>query len=393
MRPIASVAVLVGLAACSTSPPSGPSGDVSNGDAGGATSNGAGTMTQVTMAAASSSSGTSSTGAMSSSTPGTTSGTTSTTTGTATATATASGTTGQDASVAGGAEGGAPEAGTGASVNEAGSDDDSGYVNLFNGTDLTGFLVYEQTTTTSAGTLLTGTAAEAIFQPEAGDAGVPVIHVYGDLPNQSKQELYMLETVASYAHYNLYWEYQWGTKKFQNQTDGTASATNLTLYPRDAGLMWALNGDLTQVWPSSVEFQNKWGTTGDIFALYSQVESYGMPGSATNLTTYEPPDAGGVETLVNGSNGYVQHHRSADWELTTNLIDGGVSTDGAGTGWNECLLEANGGAALYYVNGHLVNQTVSVMDATGKAVTSGAVAWQAESAEVYYRNMRIQVLP
>jgi hypothetical protein len=295
--------------------------------------------------------------------------------------------------VAGGAEGGAPEAGTGASVNEAGSDDDSGYVNLFNGTDLTGFLVYEQTTTTSAGTLLTGTAAEAIFQPEAGDAGVPVIHVYGDLPNQSKQELYMLETVASYAHYNLYWEYQWGTKKFQNQTDGTASATNLTLYPRDAGLMWALNGDLTQVWPSSVEFQNKWGTTGDIFALYSQVESYGMPGSATNLTTYEPPDAGGVETLVNGSNGYVQHHRSADWELTTNLIDGGVSTDGAGTGWNECLLEANGGAALYYVNGHLVNQTVSVMDATGKAVTSGAVAWQAESAEVYYRNMRIQVLP
>jgi hypothetical protein len=393
MRHIGSVAVLAGLFACSTNAPSGPSGDVSNGDAGVATSSGAATG-QGTMAAASSSSGTSASGVTSSATPGTTSGTTGTTT--STATGTTSGTTAQDASVAGGSDGGAiaaPEAGPGASVNEAGSDDDSGYVNLFNGTDLTGFLVYEQTTTTSAGTLLTGAAAEAIFQPEAGDAGVPVIHVYGDLPNQSKQELYILETVASYAHYNLYWEYQWGTKKFQNQTDGTASATNLTLYPRDAGLMWAINGDLTQVWPSSVEFQNKWGTTGDIFALYSQVESYGMPGSATSLTTYEPPDAGGVETLVNGSNGYVQHHRSADWEVTTNLIDGGVSTDGAGTGWNECLLQANGGAGLYYVNGHLVNQTASVMDATGKPVTSGPVAWQAESAEVYYRNMRIQVLP
>jgi hypothetical protein len=164
------------------------------------------------------------------------------------------------------------------------------------------------------------------------------------------------------------------------------------MYPRDAGLVWAINGDLAQVWPSSVEFQNKWGTTGDIFALYSQCNSYGIPGSATSLTTYEPPDAGGVETLVNGSNGYVQHHRSANWEMMT-LPDGGISADGAGTGWNSCLLQVDNGAAVYTVNGHVVNQVISVMDATGKPVTSGAIAWQAESAEVFYRNIQIQVLP
>ena len=263
-------------------------------------------------------------------------------------------------------------------------------MDLFDGTDLTGFLVYEQTSSTTGGTLLTGAAAEAIFTPESGGAGEPpMIHVYGNnLANGSKQPLYMLETMNSYSHYNLWWQYQWGVKKYENETDPT-SGTDLTAYPRDAGLVWAINGDLTQVWPSSIEFQNKWGTTGDIFALHAQCESYGTPG---NLTYYESPDAGGVQTLVNGSNGYVQHHRSADYEMTT-VPEGGMSTYGAGTGWNSCFLQVNGGAAVYTVNGHIVNQTISVMDAAGKPVTSGAVAWQAESAEVYYRNLQIQVLP
>jgi hypothetical protein len=66
--------------------------------------------------------------------------------------------------------------------------------------------------------------------------------------------------------------------------------------------------------------------------------------------------------------------------------------DLAGTDWNSCLLQVNGGAAVYTVNGHIVNQTLSVLDNTGKAVTSGPVAWQAEQAEVYYRNLQIQVL-
>jgi hypothetical protein len=274
------------------------------------------------------------------------------------------------------------------SAGDAASGGDSGppIVDLFNGTDLTGFLTYEASSTANnaPGTLLTGTAAEAIFTPEAGDAGgPPVIHVFANIPQGTTEPHYMLETVASYGHYNLWWQYKWGTKKYAPYTD-------LTTYPRDAGLMWAIN-TLSQVWPSSVEFQNKWGTTGDIFALYSQVESYGVPGSATSLTTYESPDAGGVETLVNGTNALVQHHRSADWEMTT-LPDGGISTDGAGTDWNSCLLQVNGGAAVYTVNGHIVNQTLSVLDNTGKPVTSGPVAWQAEQAEVYYRNLQIQVL-
>ena len=94
--------------------------------------------------------------------------------------------------------------------------------------------------------------------------------------------------------------------------------------------------------------------------------------------------------VIDGSTGFVQHHRSADWELTADL-EGGISTTGAGTDWNSCLLQVNAGAATYTVNGHVVNQVLAVMDTNGNPVTSGPVAWQAESAEVYYRNLRIQV--
>jgi hypothetical protein len=294
--------------------------------------------------------------------------------------------TGPDASATSGEDGGsideggmaAPDAGPDASAGDAGNPGgDSGppIVDLFNGTDLTGFKTYEETSNTTSGILLTGTAAEAIFQPENG-----MIHVYGDLPQGSTQVHYMLETVGSYSHYNLWWQYQWGTKKFAPYTD-------LTLYPRDAGIMWHIHGDLTQVWPSSIEFQNKWGTTGDIFALYAQCTSLGTPSQPTIFADY---DAGGVPVLVNGSNGYVQHNRSADWEV---MGDGGASSTGAGTGWNSCLLQVDGGAAVYTVNGHVVNKVLAVKDKNGNPVTSGPIAWQAEQAEVYYRNLQIQVLP
>jgi hypothetical protein len=276
---------------------------------------------------------------------------------------------------------GTPEAGTDSAAGDLGDAGDGGgdsgppIVDLFNGTDLTGFKTYEETSNTTPGTLLTGAAAEAIFQPENG-----MIHVYGNLAQGTTQVHYMLETVGSYGHYNLTWQYQWGTKKFAPYTD-------LTLYPRDAGIMWHIHGDLTQVWPSSIEFQNKWGSTGDIFALYAQCTSLG---TASDPTVFADYDAGGVSVLVNGSDGYVQHHRNADWEV---MGDSGASSTGAGTGWNSCLLQVDGGAAVYTVNGHLVNKVLAVMDKNGNPVTSGPIAWQAEQSEVYYRNLQIQVIP
>lgn len=250
-------------------------------------------------------------------------------------------------------------------------------IDLFNGVDLTGFNTYRANSTAnnSASTLLPAAEAQAVFKPENG-----MIHVYGDAPDQSTQVHYLLQTVGSYGKYNLSWEYKWGTKKFAPYTD-------LTQFPRDAGVLWHIHGDKTQVWPSSIEFQNKWGTTGDIFALYAQCVSLGAPGAPTQ---FAEAAAGGVNVTVNGSNGLIQHLRSANFE--TPGVGTGAAT-GVGSDWNTCLLHVDGGTAIYTVNGHVVNRISAVLDKTGKPVTSGPIAWQAEQAEVFYRNLRLQVLP
>ncbi len=278
---------------------------------------------------------------------------------------------------ASGGSGGAVGAGAGGGLGTGGAGGGPPIIDLFNGVDLTGFNTYRANSTAnnSASTLLSPADAQIVFKPENG-----MIHVYGDLPDQSTQVHYLLQTVGSYGKYNLSWEYKWGTKKFAPYTD-------LTQFPRDAGVLWHIHGDRTQVWPSSIEFQNKWGTTGDIFALYAQCISLGAPNMPTQ---FAEAAAGGVAVTVNGSNGLVQHLRSADFE--TPGVGTGAAT-GVGSDWNTCLLQVDGGTAIYSVNGHVVNRISAVLDKTGKAVTSGPIAWQAEQAEVFYRNLRIQLLP
>jgi hypothetical protein len=268
------------------------------------------------------------------------------------------GTTGRGG--AGGTPGSGGATGTGGAAGNAGPP----IVDLFNGTDLTGFDTYRETAATSPGTLLTAAQAQLIFKVETG-----TIHVYGDALDQSTQARHTMVTKASYTNYNLWWEYKWGTKKF-------APYQNLAIYPRDAGVLWHIHNDRTQVWPSSIEFQNKDGTTGDIFALYAQCRSLGAPGMPT---VFAEIAAGGTEMTVNGSTGFVQHGRNANFEIAND--------------WNALIMQVNNGAAVYTVNGHVVNRVLSVMDTTGKPVTSGYIAFQAEHAEVFYRNIRIQVLP
>jgi hypothetical protein len=260
--------------------------------------------------------------------------------------------------VAGGDDSGGSAAGAGAGAPSAGGS--SSAVDLFNGTDLSGFNVYRQNQEKAPGTLLSTEQAIAVFKPEAG-----TIHVYADAADQSPQVHYTLVTTKSYSKYRLSWEYKWGTKKFAPYTD-------LAKYPRDAGVLWHLHGDLTQLWPASMEFQNKDGTTGDIFALYSRCTS---PGSPSDKTVFAE---GGDSVLVDGSNGFVQHARSANYEVPGD--------------WTPCLLEVDADKAVYSVHGHVVNRVLSVMDANGQPVSSGPIAWQAEQAEVFYRHLSIEVL-
>lgn len=258
-------------------------------------------------------------------------------------------------------------------------------LDLFNGKDLTGFNVYKASSTANdaPGVLVTGPAALAVFKPENG-----TIHVYADAAaadaasmTTSTQVHYLLETTIAYSKYVLTWEYKWGTRKFAPYQDAVK-------YPRDAGLLWHIHGSKMQVWPPSIEFQNKWGSTGDIYALYAQCDSLGAPGKPTQ---FAEASAGGTMMTVDGSNGLIQHSRSINAELPGTGPD---ASNGGGSDWNSCTLQVDGnGGAVYTVNGKIVNRVLAVADKSGKPVTSGYIAWQAEQAEVYYRNLRIQALP
>ena len=243
---------------------------------------------------------------------------------------------GTDRQVAGGRAGGPP------------------IVELFNGTDLTGLTAYREPMTT-----LTTAQALEIFKVENG-----TIRVYGDKPATETQARHTLVTTKSYSKYKFWLEYKWGTKTYPPYA-------NTAQYPRDAGVLFHLHGGTTKVWPPSAEFQIKDGSTGDIFALLAKMTSTGQGAVFTE---------GGAQITIDGSGGNARHARLAnvDFELPE---------------WNQILLEVNGGAATYTVNGKLANKVLAVTSTGGQAITSGPLALQAEHAEVFYRNIRIQELP
>jgi hypothetical protein len=227
-------------------------------------------------------------------------------------------------------------------------------VDLFNGTDLTGFQAYREPMTA-----LTSPQALEIFKVENG-----TIRVYGDKPVTETQARHTLVTAKSYSKYKFWLEYKWGTKTYPPYA-------NTATYPRDAGVLFHLHGGTTKVWPPSAEFQIKDGSTGDVFALLAKVTSTGQNSVFVD---------GGAQVVIDGSGGNARHARLAnvDFELPD---------------WNQILLEVNGATATYTVNGKLANKVLAVTSTAGQAATSGPLALQAEHAEVFYRNIRIQELP
>lgn len=249
----------------------------------------------------------------------------------------------------GSSAGGVPAGGSGGALA-------AGVVDLFNGKDLTGFTAYREKSTT-----LTPAQAAEIFKVEDG-----AIRVYGDFADKSTQARHTLVTNTSYGKYNFWMEYRWGTKTFAPYADTTR-------YPRDAGILFHLHGAKTEVWPPSIEFQIKDGTTGDLFALYARCTTLGKGGGST----FAEADAGGAMRLVDGSDAFVGHTRSANFEKAD---------------WNALEMRVDGGTAVFLVNGNVVNRVLSTMDRAGSPISSGPIALQAEHAEVFYRNIRIQVL-
>ena len=236
--------------------------------------------------------------------------------------------------------------------------DNTGWKPLFNGKNLNGWSVQYASKTPEG-----APPPASFFTVEKGE-----IHVYPTQAAGSAQPNAYLVTDAEHRDYRLSLEYRWGEKKFPPRLE----------HVRDAGLLYHVHRDIPANWPASAEAQIQEGDTGDSWAISTQLSSFVDPKTGF----YTPPENGGVPVTVGklGDFQRTRHSRGNEYP-----------------GWNTLEIVVRGDRATHIVNG-LVNMRVSDLKSWDEATKTwvkldhGHIALQAESAELFYRNIRIRPL-
>jgi Domain of Unknown Function (DUF1080) len=218
----------------------------------------------------------------------------------------------------------------------------SGFVPLFDGKTLAGWSVNR-----GAGD---GQPAEEIFTVD--DQG---IHVYAGAAQGSVQPVATLLTDREYSRFELQLEYKWGTNRFAERAN-TA---------RDAGVLFHLHGDLTLVWPPSLQMQlgtselgGEW-VTGDVIVL----------GTTTQAV---------IDGQVVNTGRYPTRERAEKPEGEWNQVRLSVDADKSAT---------------FELNGVVVNHVESFkhqVNGVYLPLERGRLAIEAEWAELWYRNISIK---
>jgi hypothetical protein len=229
---------------------------------------------------------------------------------------------------------------------------------LFNGRNLDGWSVHYASRTPDG-----APPASSLFAVKNGE-----IHAYPTQAAGSEQPNAYLQTDAAYENYVLSLEYKWGEKKF-------APRLNLV---RDAGLLYHVHRERPADWPAGPEAQIQEGDTGDSWAISSRLSTFVDP--KTGL--YSPPEQGGVPVTQGADGKFVRTRHNKVNEYP---------------GWNRLEVIVRGDRATHVVNG-AVNMRVHDIrswDAGSNSwvkLDKGRIALQAESAEIFYRNIRIRPL-
>ena len=238
------------------------------------------------------------------------------------------------------------------------ADGKSGWKPLFNGKDLKGWSVHHASKTASD-----APPATSIFKVENG-----LIHAYPTQAAGSEQPNAYIETEGDYKDYVLSLEYMWGEKKF-------APRLNLV---RDAGLIYHVHRTRPADWPAGAEAQIQEGDTGDSWAVSSRLTSFVNPKTGR----YALPEDGGVPVTVGNDGKFerTRHNKVNEYP-----------------GWNTLEVIVRGDRATHIVNG-VINMRVKDIRGWDAGTNSwvkvdhGRIALQAESAEIFYRNIRMRPL-
>ena len=226
---------------------------------------------------------------------------------------------------------------------------------LFNGRDLSGFYTWLPSTGRNKD-------PKGVFKVHDG-----MIHIL-DIPvTGERQEFGYIATEREYSRYRIRFQYKWGKKKFPPRDRAK----------RDSGILYHFVGE-DRIWPMSLECQVQEGDTGDFFMVG------GTQITTTVVSTEQRPlkfDPMGVRWVQRGG-------RIVKAQTVDSLTD-----------WNTVEVVVNGAEeAVHIVNGKLVNRGRDLRrpapDNPKKMIPleRGRILFQAEGAEVFYRNIEIQLL-
>ena len=238
------------------------------------------------------------------------------------------------------------------------ADDAGAWKPLFNGRNLNGWSTHYASKPGDK-----TPPAAAFFRVEDG-----AIHVYPVQAAGTEQPNAYLLSDSEHQDYKLSLEYKWGEKKF-------APRLNLV---RDAGLLYHVHRQRPNDWPAAIESQIQEGDVGDLWAVSARASSAIDP----RTRRFALLENGGVPVTVGNDGKFerVRHGRVNEYP-----------------GWNTLEVIVQGDRAMHIVNGvpNLRVNDMQAWDATSSSwvkLDHGRIALQAESAELYYRNVRIRPL-
>ncbi|WP_445737176.1 3-keto-disaccharide hydrolase [Mariniflexile sp.] len=211
--------------------------------------------------------------------------------------------------------------------------------------------------------LRSGTPEEAKKVFTIDDDGT--LHFFRDLPegagnDESRRNAFhgVMATKKSYSKYHLKFEYKWG-KKLVNNYDQ---------FQYDGGVFYHIME--LKIWPVGLQYQVRYNHiedknhSGDFIASNVKMQWYSEDGE-----TFKLPSEGGTPQPIRKG----QHFAAKD------LIFNGLNDK-----WNECEIIVMGNEyAIQILNGKLANM------ATNLEPSEGPIAFEAETGEIFWRNIRI----
>ena len=224
---------------------------------------------------------------------------------------------------------------------------------LFNGKDWTGWYLKIR----SGDSVM----ADKVYSIEKG-----MVHVFNDefpdsinLFTGENPTHGLFYSNKSYSRFIFRFEYKWGHR----------IANDFDKWQYDAGFYYHVIND--KIWPKGLEYQVRYNHltqtnhTGDMWCNGTRFDW-----TSDSKGRYLAPEEGGIKQERRGG-----EHRA---KATNNYhgLDGG---------WNKCEVIVMGNKyAIHKLNGEIVNM------ATNLSVDSGKIGLQSETAEIYYRNIRIK---